>query len=197
MGGPVMERRRKSARRRTRSVDYRVYRRLSRLPRSTKRTLMVAADSLILPFALYSAYVLRLGTFTPVELASAWWLLPLAPLIGIPVLGRIGLYRAVVRFMGAQAVGVVLKGVTQLTLLLAIPALFLASPRIPLATLVVFWLASLLYIGGSRFLVRSYFHRPRQPAERVIIYGAGAAGARVAAAFTRGAAAPVSLCLAL
>ncbi len=182
-----MERTRaRRGKRRYYSRDYRIYLRLSRLPRHVKRLIMLIADAIILPIALYSAYVLRTGEWLPSELVASWWLLLLAPGIGIPIFARFGLYRAVVRFMGAQAVFVVFKGVTLATIILAVPGIFIATPKMPWSTLAIFWLSSTLYIGASRFLVRSYFQRQRHrhPATHIIIYGAGDAGAHLSIALS-------------
>ena len=84
---------------------------LDKLPRNAKRFLMLFADLVIIPCALWSAFALRLGTVNP-DITQFWWMFPLAPIISIPIFIKLGLYHAVVRFMGTHAIYAVLKGVT-------------------------------------------------------------------------------------
>ena len=151
---------------------------LERLPRSAKRLLMLTADLIMIPLALWSAFSLRLGTFTP-DLSLFWWMFPLAPLLSIPIFIKLGLYHAVVRFMGAHAMYAVLKGVTLSTLLLATVVLLSGVQGVPRSVFLIYWGVAVLYIGGSRFLMRSYFYaltKPRKTDNIYAIYGAGQSG---------------------
>jgi len=151
---------------------------LEKLPRSAKRLLMLSADIIIIPLALWSAFCLRLGTFTP-DISASWWMLPLAPIISIPILIRLGLYHAVVRFMGTDAMSAVLKGVTLSTLILATIVLLSGVKGVPRSVFFIYWGVAVLYIGGSRFLMRSYFYALTRPAKThniYAIYGAGESG---------------------
>ena len=151
---------------------------LDRLPRSVKRLLMLSADIIMIPLALWSAFSLRLGT-TTTDLTLFWWIFPLAPLLSIPIFIKLGLYHAVVRFMGAHAMYAVLKGVTLSTLLLATVVLLSGVQGVPRSVFIIYWGVAVLYIGGSRFLMRSYFYaltRPRNTENIYAIYGAGKSG---------------------
>ena len=151
---------------------------IERLPRAAKRLLMLSADIIMIPLALWSAFSLRLGTTTP-DLTLFWWMFPLAPLLSIPIFIKLGLYHAVVRFMGAHAMYAVLKGVTLSTLLLATVVLLSGVQGVPRSVFLIYWGVAVLYIGGSRFLMRSYFYaltRPRKTENIYAIYGAGQSG---------------------
>lgn len=155
-----------------------------RLPRRAKRMIMLAADLIMIPLALWSAVALRLGNPFPTVIPY-WWLFLAAPALSIPVFIRLGLYRAVVRFMGSQAVFAVLKGVTLSALLLATLTLLSGIKGVPRSAFLIYWGVALLYIGGSRFLIRAYFQtltRKGEIGEAVAIYGAGASGAQLALA---------------
>lgn len=146
------------------------------------------ADGLMIPFALWSAFALRLGTvsFDP---SPFWWLFAAAPLVCVPIFVRLGLYRAVVRYMGPQAAFAVLKGVTLATILLIAAAFMHPIPGMPRSVFGIFWLIAVLYVGGSRFLVRAYFHwliKTYTERELVAIYGAGSAGVQLASALSSG-----------
>ena len=74
--------------------------RLSQLSRSRKRVLMLAADLVAIPLALWCAFALRFSVPDP-AVSHVWWLFPVAIVSTVPVFARLGLYRAVIRFMGS------------------------------------------------------------------------------------------------
>ena len=100
---------------------------------------------------------------------------------------KLGLYRAVMRFVGSKVVGVVFVGVTVSVLVLfgVINELF-ASEALPWETFAIYWAVALVYVGGSRLLVRHVLYARKPGAARVVIYGAGTAGAQVANALRSG-----------
>lgn len=159
--------------------------RLARLPRKTKRMVMVMADTVILPASLLCAYVLRFAEPFP-EAARQFWMYPLVAALCVPVFGRLGLYRAVVRFMGPRVVYAVVKGVAIVVALLALISHLPVAQPVPWTVLIIFWGVAVIYVGGSRFAVRSYLQKQRRRGERVAIYGAGGAGARLASALIGG-----------
>lgn len=153
--------------------------RLLRLPRGQKRWLMVAADVVMLPLALWSAFMIRLAEPFPAIMAETWWLFPLVVVFGVPVLARLGLYRAVVRFMGSRTIWSVAAGVVVLALMLWAAAMLGRVEGFPRSVPINFALVAFLYVGGSRFLVRAWYQRMVEAgarAEPVIVYGAGDAG---------------------
>ena len=165
-----------------------VHTRILHLPRKYKRIIMMLADGLMIPFALWSAFALYLSSVT-YDSSQYLWLFIAAPLISVPILGRLGLYRAVVRYMGPQAAFAVLKGVTLVTVVMMISVLMLKITAIPRSIFVIFWLIAVLYVGGSRFLVRAYFHwliKSYTERQLVAIYGAGSAGMQLASALSSG-----------
>lgn len=150
---------------------------------------MMLADCFMMPFALWSAFALRLSTAS-YDISPYIWLFAATPLISIPIFGRLGLYRAVVRYMGPQAAFAVLQGVTLVTVSLVIFVFMLGIPAIPRSVFAIFWLIAVLYAGGSRFLVRAYFHwliKSYTQRQLVAIYGAGSAGMQLASALSSGA----------
>ncbi len=156
--------------------------RLVSLPRSTKRVLMVIADLVMIPMALWSAFALKSDSLA-VPLAGMPLLMAVAVLSTVPVFLRLGLYRAVVRFLGPRAIYAVLAGVSLSVGMLAAFALGYRGDPIPTSVLVIYWAFALLYVGGSRLVLRQVFNaQTGRQLERVVIYGAGDAGARIAAA---------------
>lgn len=160
------------------------------MKRTYKRLIMVCADLLALPLALWSGYALRLSEWWPERyLLNAWWLFLLIPLVGVYIFMRLGLYRAIVRFMGAQAIWAVVKGVMLLALFLWAAAFFFTIDPFPRSVPINFALAALVYVGGSRLLVRHYYHwllKHYINKDAVLIYGAGGAGIQLATALSDG-----------
>ncbi len=160
------------------------------MKRAQKRLVMVCADMLVLPFALWSGYALRLSEWWPEKyLLAAWWMFLLVPFLGVFIFMRLGLYRAVVRFMGPQVLWAVVKGVTLLALLAwSLAYCFNVNP-FPRSVPINFALAAMVYVGGSRLLVRHYYHyllKNYVHKDAVIIYGAGGAGIQLAMALSNG-----------
>src|ERR1700751_4495447 len=153
------------------------------LPRETKRLIMVIADAVAIPTALWAALVLKFDTLDPeIQRTFAYFLVATAS--ALLFFSVVGLYRAVIRFMGPKAVVTVIAGVTFSVLALAIFDRLIASHQIPLSAFGIYWALALPYVAGSRFLARNFFLRepgPRKRAARVAIYGAGDAGARLCA----------------
>lgn len=156
---------------------------IGKLPRDQKRLAILAFDVITLPFAYWSALVLVEETFTP-KIHNIWWIFPLIVLITIPIFIHMGLYRAVIRYMEDKSAYTILYGVTLSVLMLfVVVAVTQQLVSFHKGVFIIYWLAALVYIGGSRVMLRSYYRRTRHMndfKEKVIIYGAGEAGIQLA-----------------
>lgn len=173
--------------------------RLAELSYWKKRALLVSVDIGLLWLALWMAYMLRLG-------GSDWlfpttnqrWVFLLAPLTIIPLYIRTGMYRAVMRRFGSQALWGIFRSVTLGFLLFGAIVLVLRvfgfEVLLPRSTFFSFWWLSLLLIGGLRLLIREFFlgnltvsslwgkhsrSELEEVAAPVAIYGGGAAGVQL------------------
>ncbi|MEE2025645.1 polysaccharide biosynthesis protein [Alkalimonas mucilaginosa] len=155
------------------------------LPRSFKRVFSVCADTLFLLGSFIGAYFLTQNG-SQVAIAD----IALAFSISLPVtlfiFTKLGLYRAVIRYIGQHALGAVLAGIVSsafiLTLLFAV---FRVEDKGNL--IFVYALLALLSSGGSRLLVRMFLdQRNNARKERVLIYGAGSAGRQLAMSLFNG-----------
>jgi len=158
------------------------------LPRRHKQLIAVGADFALLLFAFWSALVLRFESGSP-DLNVYGWQMVAAPLLAIPIFIRLGLYRAVIRFMEDRVVFVVAGGVTLSVLLLAAGMALTHTIGLSRGVLGIYWLLASVYVGASRFLARSYFLRAERglrTRKRVAIYGAGQAGTQLAYALRAG-----------
>jgi FlaA1/EpsC-like NDP-sugar epimerase len=163
----------------------RLAKRLVGLPRVRKRALMLATDAVFIPAALWSAIALKLGDW-PSGIAATPWLYVAAVLASFPFFVRLGLYRAVIRFIGPRVIVAVLAGVTASVLVLVAINLLLGARGIPFTAIAIYWALALVYVGGSRIIVRNMMNARTAGTDRVVIYGAGAAGAQAAAALRMG-----------
>jgi len=91
---------------------------------------------------------------------------------------KLGMYRAVMRFLGTEFVLAVVKGVTISALVLAASVFIFRLEGFPRTVIFIYWMIALIYVGGSRFFVRSFLiHSRRQGSKKLAaIYGAGEAG---------------------
>jgi len=149
------------------------------LPRSTKRLVMLLADGLALPAsAAIAAWLVRPEIVTTLP---RWiWLVPLV--VGISGLGLAGFYRSVVRFMGFELVGAAFKTITLVALVLVLSLGWIDGWSDALRASATFWLLGMVYLVGGRLTVRWFLLSRNAGGDRVVIYGAGEAGAHLVSA---------------
>ncbi|SFV10336.1 MULTISPECIES: polysaccharide biosynthesis protein [Pseudomonas] len=176
--------------------------RLVGLPRRQKRILQVATDIVLVWVALWLAFVVRLGFD---ELNNPFvvhlWLFLSAPVIAIPLFINFGMYRAVMRYFGNDALIAIIKAVSLSALLLALVVYLYSNHQtvVPRSIVFNYWWLSMVIIGGLRLGMRQYFlgdwfaaaqHVPFTNRDdglpKVAIYGAGAAGNQLVAALRMG-----------
>lgn len=162
--------------------------RLLRMGRGQKRLLQVVADVLLIWLSLLMAFMLRLGWDDLPRWDSGFlWLFFFAPLTALPFLVRMGLYRAVLRYIGNEALLTIFKAVSLGGLLFAVVLFaFNSEFLIPRSVIFSYWWLCLVFLGGLRLVLRQFFlgdwffsdlhPRARIDIPRVAIYGAGAAG---------------------
>ena len=172
------------------------------LPRRHKRAIQVATDVILVWVALWLAFVVRLGVEALASpIATHLWLFASAPLVAIPIFIRFGMYRAVMRYFGNDALITICKAVSLSALLLALIVYWYSNHTnvVPRSIIFNYWWLSLIMIGGLRLMMRQYFlgdwftaaqHVPFTNRDdglpKVAIYGAGAAGNQLVAALRMG-----------
>lgn len=157
------------------------------LQRWQKRLLMLTTDLVLLPLAVWAAFAMRLGSWTP-DLKDGVWLLVLAPLVSIPIFAKFGLYRAIIRYIGGQAIQATFVGVLLSSLLLVALASLFDAEGIPRSVYPIYVGTAFLLIGGSRYLIRRYYRFMQDKKGNKIpaaIYGAGESGRQLASMLTR------------
>lgn len=172
------------------------------LPRRHKRLIQVATDVVLVWAALWMAFVVRLGIDEMINpFSQHLWLFLSAPIIAIPLFIRFGMYRAVMRYFGNDALIAIIKAVSLSALILALVVYWYSNHQgvVPRSIIFNYWWLSLIMIGGLRLAMRQYFlgdwftaaqHVPFTNRDdglpKVAVYGAGAAGNQLVAALRMG-----------
>lgn len=150
--------------------------------RRIKRAVTLLFDFIVITLALWVSFSLRLGEFYWPE-GSVIWLFAVAPFIATPIFIRLGLYRAIIRYIGFHSLWVVVKAVSLYSLLIAFFVLLAGIEVVPRSVHIINWLVALLMVGGSRMVVRWWLAglAPANvnAARNVVIYGAGSSGMQV------------------
>lgn len=152
-----------------------------------KQLVAAAADLFFLPLTFCVAVFLRFDSVSPVYLAPYVWLIIAAPLVSILIFIRLGLYRAVIRFIDHKIVYVALLGVTlAVAVLVAMAAFATGMNGLSRGAFGIYWGGAIMYVAASRFVARGYFSHAGANAGRVrvAIYGAGASGNQLAQALS-------------
>jgi len=146
-----------------------------------KKIILILFDMILLSCAIWLAFSIRLGEWFPVNIKQAIPLFFFIPLVSIPIFLRIGLYRAVIRYIGQKAIVAIAKAITLLTFMFVLFVILFEIKGIPRSVFILFWGISFLFIGGSRFFIRSLLHASAVDnyKQSVVVYGAGATGAEI------------------
>jgi len=156
----------------------------SRIDQRVKQIILLVFDVLAVCISLWAAYALRLADIWPSQYIEPG--LPLFVVMSavmMLVYIRLGLYRAVIRFMNTRLLKIMAMAVGILAVVLYVAASVLDISPFPRSVPVIFAMALWCYVGASRLLIRSYYQwlindvAKREP---VLIYGAGQAGAQLA-----------------
>lgn len=147
---------------------------------------MLLTDVIMLVFALWASFSMRLGQFySPEETVSLLYVV--APFIAIPIFIKFGLYRAIVRYIGFKALWTIIKAVSFYAVIWSAVVFISGAVGVPRSVTLINWLAAILLIGGSRMVVRWWFagveitspvHKKIK--KNIMIYGAGTAGIQLA-----------------
>ncbi|MGY2201336.1 polysaccharide biosynthesis protein [Pseudomonas gingeri] len=172
------------------------------LPRRQKRVLQVIADIMLVWLALWMSFVVRLGLDDVINpFTQHRWLFLSAPVVAIPLFVKFGLYRAVMRYFGNDALIAIVKAVSLSALILGVVVYLYSNHQtvVPRSIMFNYWWLSLIMIGGLRLVMRQYFlgdwfgasqHMPFANRDsgltKVAVYGAGSAGNQLVAALRMG-----------
>gem|GEM_PF-115541 len=146
----------------------------------------LSVDSLFIICSFWASLIIREDSLYSLSNTDYWLvlaaLLPLSTFIFI----KLGLYRAVLRYMSSQAVWAVVAGALLSTAALVLIAFF-SSMLIHRTMPLIFCALILITVGGSRLLVRAVvLHFTGTNKLPVVVYGAGSAGRQLVTGLAAG-----------
>jgi len=150
---------------------------LEALSTRIKQTVLVFVDLILIEFSLWLSFNLQYNfqfnlssTFTPLFI--------ILPIVTIYAFIRLGLYRAVMRYVGQKAFGQVIKGVAFSVIALFVLGRIYKPENYSESQLVIYGALALSLIGSVRFIIRRLIDGSvaNSKGKRVAIYGAGSAG---------------------
>ncbi|XKF30395.1 nucleoside-diphosphate sugar epimerase/dehydratase [Alicycliphilus denitrificans] len=159
---------------------------LIHLPRLGKRLLALSLDALMCALTVWMAWCLRLEIWVPFGATEVWATVG-AWVIGLPVFWRYGLYAAIFRYAGWNAMLALGKAAAVYGVLYALVFTVIGVKGIPRSVGIIQPLLMFVALGLSRLAVRLWLgglYREllkRLNAPGVLIYGAGTAGRQLAA----------------
>lgn len=154
--------------------------------RKNKRIITIGYDIFAVTFSLYLAIAIRLNTWIfPIhfdEIAS----LTTTIVVTLACFVRLGMYRAVLRYMMLPALGYIFFAVFLSSIALALSGFFFHS-FVPRSVPLIYAGLAIVTLGGPRILIRTfYYHYYRRKKPNVFIYGAGSTGRELAYALISG-----------
>ncbi len=166
------------------------------LSRKKKAVILISMDAFFVLLAFWLSLSLRWGVWY-VPTGDKWYLFAVAPFIAIPIFARLGLYRAIIRYIEIRALWVIVQATALYALAFAFVIYESDIKVIPRTVSPLNWVLIMLFVGSSRFCARCwlgeiYFRLGGSRINKVVgkknvvIYGAGSAGAQLAAALEQG-----------
>ncbi|ENM5726528.1 polysaccharide biosynthesis protein [Vibrio mimicus] len=152
------------------------------LSRVNKRIISVLIDAFFIIFSFYSAYWVRVGNVEIIHSDTIPYLLTTVTIVTILAFTRLGLYRAILRYLTFHALAVVSIGTLISAASVAIAAFYFDAP-VPRSLPIIYGTFLCLLCGGSRLIVRVLVSGLSGKGRKaVLIYGAGSAGRQLAIA---------------
>ncbi|TOY91719.1 polysaccharide biosynthesis protein [Vibrio fluvialis] len=153
------------------------------ISRMNKRIISVLIDAFFIIFSFYSAYWVRVGDVEVIHSETILSLLVVVTIVTIVTFTKLGLYRAILRYLTFHALAVVSVGTLISASSVAIAAFYFDAP-VPRSLPIIYGTFLCLLCGGSRLVVRVLVSGLINGTGRkvVLIYGAGSAGRQLAIA---------------
>ena len=127
-----------------------------KISRNVKQGMVLLLDMLIvvLSMAVAYGYPVTDGAGPPGSVEAFCAVITL--LASASIFLRMGLYRAIIRFMGQQAIWTIIQAVSYSTLALG-ATVFFTQADVPRSMPFVYWAVAMCGIGGSRLVVRASY----------------------------------------
>ncbi|WP_257878566.1 polysaccharide biosynthesis protein, partial [Vibrio parahaemolyticus] len=152
------------------------------LSRTNKRIVSVLIDIILIFMAFHLAILVRSGDSNYFADPAVWGIQVAVTIVTITVFARLGLYRAVLRYLTFQALFVVAAGAVISATLVAALSFYMSDP-FPRTVPIIYGAFLALFCGGPRVIVRSLIAQSYSTqSKEVLIYGAGSGGRQLAMA---------------
>ena len=150
------------------------------ISRSTKRVISLFIDIILLISSFFLAYWTRLGGIVAFDNTEIWMTLLCTILITLFTFIKLGLYRAVLRYISFKSLAMVAGGAFVSAVSLIFFSFFIGSD-IPRTVPIIYFSYVFLLCGSARMLIRYYVSLILdKDNESVLIYGAGTTGRQLA-----------------
>jgi FlaA1/EpsC-like NDP-sugar epimerase len=155
------------------------------LPRYAKQAVVICVDVFLALLATWIAYSIRFDMLHW-PTAAQWWPYLLTPVLAIPIFVRFGLYRAIFRYSGLDALFATSQAVALYAVLLFALLQWQKWPMVPRSLGILQPILFLLLVGISRALARFWLAGislgRSMHQGRLLIFGAGTTGVQTASA---------------
>lgn len=155
-----------------------------------KRAILIGLDFIVLCFAVWLSFSIRLGEWI-VPTAHQAGAIVLAPLLAVPIFVRMGLYRAVIRYLPERALWTIARAVVFAVIVWVCVVFLFELARvtlIPRSVALIYGILAVALVSGSRFAIKYVLGTPfrfSSGRRSLILYGAGQTGAVMADALRR------------
>ena len=156
------------------------------IPRFFKRAIAIFIDCLFIVVAVLCALSVRddLEFWLSQKL---YYSIAITALITIAIWIKLGLYRAIIRFIDTKALSTLFIGTVLSGIIMIVVSYFLKTPM-PRSIPFIYTTFLLILVGGSRLVVRGLINAQTGKSKTpVVIYGAGSSGRQLALALQHGA----------
>jgi FlaA1/EpsC-like NDP-sugar epimerase len=124
-----------------------------KLSRVKKQLIALFFDSIFIMLIVPISFFIRLGYWNFYEKNLIVAIIA-APIIAIPIFIKLGLYRAIIRYIGFQALLSILKAVSLYALIWGLLVFMLRIEVIPRSAIFINWSLAILAIGGLRVIAK-------------------------------------------
>lgn len=158
--------------------------------RAHKRQLLLGVDGALVVGCFVLALLMQRQSLAVLAVPGLWVALMAAAGVSLLVFDRLGLYRAVLRYITGASMRIIAAGAAAGAVVLLVLGLVLApmgAPGLPVGLVLSHAILVGLAVGGVRLWVRALIRKPAlRECAPVIIYGAGRAGQQLVAALNLG-----------
>lgn len=163
-----------------------VLNRILRLSRPKKRLISVATDIFLLSLAIWGAFALRFENYSWVPTDKQLLVSMATVFVTISAFIKLGLYRAVIRYLSEHALFAIFAGVILSSAILILFG-FALQALVPRSVPVIYGAFAFILIAGTRFAARSIVRNPGEKhKENVLIVGSGLKAMQLASALKQG-----------